>query len=370
MRTKCIVSKGLVVVLLLMAVCGGAIAAQTKTKNIIFITADGLRWVEVFRGADKALMGKDGGVKDEDATNKKFWRESAAERRKALMPFLWTEVVEKGQIYGNRDIGSASRVENPYWFSFPGYSEMLCGYVDEKVNTNDLINNPNVSVLEWLHRKPAYNNKVAAFGSWNALPFILNRDRAGFVVSSALEPVTSGKMTERMHLLNALKAEIVDLSAGSSPDALMFYSALEYFKQNKPRVIYIMLGWTDTAGHRGRYDEYLKAAKLYDEYARKIWYTAQSMPEYKGNTTLIMTTDHGRGEEGAKWKDHWAGVPGSDKTWMAYMGPDTPALGERSNVDEVTNSQFAATLAALLGEDYNAAQPKAGKPVKDIIKGR
>ena len=47
---------------------------------------------------------------------------------------------------------------------------------------------------------------------------------------------------------------------------------------------------------------------------------------------------------------------------MAFLGPDTAALGERSHIRAVTQSQIAATLAALLGEDYNAAVSKAGKP--------
>jgi hypothetical protein len=52
---------------------------------------------------------------------------------------------------------------------------------------------------------------------------------------------------------------------------------------------------------------------------------------------------------------------------MAFLGPDTRALGERSKVAPVTQSQIAATLAALLGEDYNADVPKAGKPVRDVL---
>ena len=36
-------------------------------------------------------------------------------------------------------------------------------------------------------------------------------------------------------------------------------------------------------------------------------------------------------------------------------------LGERENV-EVTQSQVAATVASLLGEDFNAASPKAARP--------
>jgi hypothetical protein len=31
---------------------------------------------------------------------------------------------------------------------------------------------------------------------------------------------------------------------------------------------------------------------------------------------------------------------------------------------KITQSQIAATMAMLLGEDYNTAQPKAAQPVK------
>lgn len=52
---------------------------------------------------------------------------------------------------------------------------------------------------------------------------------------------------------------------------------------------------------------------------------------------------------------------------MVFLGPDTPALGERTNIGPVLQTQLAATLAALLGEDYNAAVSKAGRPVHDVI---
>ena len=35
---------------------------------------------------------------------------------------------------------------------------------------------------------------------------------------------------------------------------------------------------------------------------------------------------------------------------------------------EVTQSQVAATLALLLGEDYAATVPEAGKPIADVLK--
>ena len=53
---------------------------------------------------------------------------------------------------------------------------------------------------------------------------------------------------------------------------------------------------------------------------------------------------------------------------MGFLGPDTPALGERSKVPAVTQSQIAATLAAVLGENYAGYQPKAGKPIPDVVR--
>jgi hypothetical protein len=52
---------------------------------------------------------------------------------------------------------------------------------------------------------------------------------------------------------------------------------------------------------------------------------------------------------------------------MAFLGPDTPALGERGAGTVVTESQVAATIAALLGQDYRAAVPKSGAPIADVF---
>ena len=63
-------------------------AGRLKTRNIILVTTDGLRWQEVFGGADPSLMDESGGVKDPNALRVAFHRESPAERREALLPFL------------------------------------------------------------------------------------------------------------------------------------------------------------------------------------------------------------------------------------------------------------------------------------------
>ena len=91
------------------------------------------------------------------------------------------------------------------------------------------------------------------------------------------------------------------------------------------------------------------------------------MPDYRGTTTMIVTTDHGRGKCPDEWKSHGANVEGSDKIWIAVMGPDTPPLGERTDVETLTQGQVAATVAAFLGLDYRSFAPKAAPPIADVI---
>jgi hypothetical protein len=43
-------------------------------------------------------------------------------------------------------------------------------------------------------------------------------------------------------------------------------------------------------------------------------------------------------------------------------------LGEQKSVSPVTQSQIAATLAAMLGEDYTGAVPKAGNAIDDVVR--
>lgn len=342
-----------------------------KTRHVILIMSDGLRWQEVFRGAEEGLLTKEGGLIDKpEPVKKEFWRDTPEARREALMPFLWSTVAKGGQIYGNLDRRSDAHVTNGRFFSYPGYNETFCGFADDRIDSNNKVLNQNVTVFEWLHGKPAFKGKVAAFGAWDVFPFIFNAQRAGFPVDGGDAPITQGVITPEIRLLNRLKAETPMRWNGAHFDSLVFHTAMEWFGANKPSVMFLGLGETDEWGHEGKYADYLRAAHRADAYIKELWETVQSIPEYKDSTTLIITCDHGRGDNSAgirDWNSHGVKHPGSDQIWIAFLGPDTPPLGERHDIDPVTQSQIAATLAALLGEDYNAAQPKAAPPIRDAL---
>ena len=64
---------------------------------------------------------------------------------------------------------------------------------------------------------------------------------------------------------------------------------------------------------------------------------------------------YGRGE-GAEWTTHGQKVPASRETWMAFLGPDTQALGElfsreRERLWRVIQFRLAEPLRGRLGPD-------------------
>jgi hypothetical protein len=339
--------------------------ARTKAENVLFVTTDGLRWQEVFSGADEALMNKGrGGVAELARLRRDFWRDTPEARREALLPFTWGVIAKEGQLYGNRQKGSAARVTNGLTFSYPGYGEILCGFADPRVDSNEKRANPNPNVLEWLDARERFRGRVAAFSSWDVMPYVLNAKRNGLPVNAGHQPL-AGIDTPRVRMLNELITETPHYGEENRNDALTYRAAKEYLLAKRPRVLYVAFDQTDEHGHAGRYDRVLGAAHKVDAFVNDLWETMQALPEYRGKTALVFTTDHGRGDPPVGWKDHGKRAAGSEAVWVGLLGPDTPPLGERWDVPEVTHAQLAATLAALLGEDYCAAVPRAGKPIAD-----
>lgn len=341
---------------------------KPRTENVIVVTLDGFRWQEFFAGADDALLNKQfGGVKDLDGLKKRYVRATPEERRAAVLPFFWTTIAKEGQIFGDRSKKAATKMTNGLKFSYPGYSEIYCGLADPAINSNAKKNNTNLSVLEFLHAKPAYKDRVAAFCTWDVFPYIFRSDRNGLKVHVAWRPVEDAPLTERQKSMNATLSRLPQYWPDNCFDCVTMEYAREHLLRHKPRVLVIGLGETDEWGHGRRYDLYLDAAHKADRFLYDLWHTLQSMPEYKGRTSLIVTTDHGRGDSRVDWTDHGKNVPSAEFLWIAVLGPDTPVLGVRENV-ETTQSQVAASVAYLLGEDFLGASPKAAPALPGIRK--
>lgn len=358
---------GLMIIFLSSLFTGNAFAQHHKTKNIIIVTVDGYRWQEIFRGADSTLLfGHRFNTRDSAWRVHTYWSSDMQERREKLMPFFWNVIAKHGQLYGNRDIGNDVNVRNTYWFSYPGYSEILTGYFDPRINSNNYPNNPDINVLEFINKQPRFHGKVVAFASWDALARIINRDRNHLLVNIYNEDVTGPHLTELQKEANHWQHWIPPVfGSGERLDGATYAITKAYIMANHPRVIYLDFGDTDDFGHEGKYDYYLGAAHYVDAMIGDLWNYLQHDPFYKNNTTILISPDHGRGI-GNQWTSHGSSIPHAGETWLAVMGPDTPPLGEVKAKEQIYQDQYAQSIARFLGLHFTANHP-VGKPIESVM---
>lgn len=347
-------------------------SAQLKTRNVVLIVSDGLRWQEVFTGADPDLLNeKNGGIwATPEQLRREFWNDDPTERRKMLFPFLWGVVARQGQIFGNQNKGSIARLTNGLAFSYPGYNEMLTGRPDPRIDSNEFGPNPNTSVFEWMNHFPELHGQVAVYATWEVFKNIFNEPRSQLVMQTGWDPPEKGNLTPRQELLNELYRTTTRLDDEDVWDSFLQVPLLDYVKSAHPRLLFVGYGETDNWAHSGRYDLVLESAHQFDQFVQQLWEAMQAMPECRDQTTFIITTDHGRGSGLEEWKEHGVEQKGSENIWIAVLGPDTDALGERSNAPTVTQSEIAATVAEFLGKDFLQASPDAALPLPGVISQR
>ena len=357
----------LVVAAALSAVCAApGIADSTEPAKaekfepkVVLVTFDGVRWQDLFRGADPALVKIDVHEDFRERVSKAYGSGDS------VMPFMHGVIARQGLLVGNRDAGECAEVLNDMWFSYPGYTEMLAGKPNFAIVENDPIPNPDVTVLEWANKRPEFAGKVEMVGTWELFPYIVNVGRSGVPVDAAFKGAVG-----------------TDVRTGRA--------GLELLATNRPRLIHIAFGDTDDYAHDGNYESYLAAMERGDEYLRQLWQQLQGDPYYRGQTTLIVTTDHGRGHEPPEaWHDHSGpryhslnpdyqpqyngkGVIGSNEIWVAAIGPAVSGKGRDTylNGQCVKQAQIAKSIVVALGGDPDTFSASAAAPFAFIAAPR
>jgi hypothetical protein len=72
--------------------------------------------------------------------------------------------------------------------------------------------------------------------------------------------------------------------------------------------------------HDGEDGKLLRSARQMDAFIDELWSLMQAMPEYRGRTTFIITTDHGRGAGLRRWRDVDHGTPRQDRDRLPHLG--------------------------------------------------
>lgn len=326
--------------------------------HVVLVTIDGLRPVDVFTGADERILSR----MPEGVTGLKTYGDADPQaRRKRLMPFVWGTMASQGQLFGNTARGSPMRVKNEIRVSYPGYAEMLTGVADRRIWSNSAGPNPNVTVFEWLAQRPGFDGQVRAFGTWWTFNDIFNVGRSKLDLRCGWEPpfARDAHRTTEKDAVDATYRTAERPFGNNALDAPMVRAVMESLNEHRPAVLFVGFGEVDEWMHAGRYDRALDAAHRSDAAIATLWEALQTWPETKGRTTLVVTTDHGRGLGWEDWRHHGQDIAGSEQTWLAVMGPGVAPLGERQHTGLVTSAQVAATLAHAVGEDWSQLRSDA-----------
>jgi hypothetical protein len=346
-------------------------SAQEPNDNLVLVTLDGVRWQEVFGGIDVELIEDDRFTSDAEFLREKYWHEERDERRNRLFPFLWSVIESNGVLIGDRDNKSYMEVTNPWWFSYPGYNEILTGRADPAIDSNDKNWNTNVTLLEVLNGLAGFEGRVAAFASWDVFPYIINSQRSGIPVNAGFDILTPS-ISEQTSWLNKVSADAPRIWNNVRLDFITHGYAMETLRIQQPRVVYIAYGETDDFAHDDSYDRYIDAAYRTDQMLAELWAWLQSDAFYKDRTTLLISTDHGRGSTASGWPGHGGSaggneaVEGSDQIWLAAIGPRVESRGVVPG--NWKQSQIAATALTSLGLAATALMPIADDPIREILK--
>lgn len=344
-------------------------AQDPATDRVILVTLDGVRPEDFFGGMDSVVAASESlsGIADTARLRAAYWRPTAVERRRALMPFLWDSLAPRGVVLGDPSLGERVTITNGHAFSAPGYLEILTGQPQPDVKSNDRVRYDHETVLEYLRRRlKLAPTGVALFGSWeNFREYGASRDGAVFI-NAGFDSLPAGVNSPEMRRLAVLETRARPVWDGARLDVFTGALALAYLRRYQPTVLYVAMDDTDDLAHIRRYDRVLDALHALDAFLWELWNTAESLPGYRGHTTLIVTTDHGRGLTPTAWSDHGADVKGAGNIWLAVIGPHTPHRGAIATPAGVHQANIAGTLLACLGLSVTEWNRGAGAAIPGV----
>ena len=345
--------------------CSELTKDETNAPNIILITLDGVRWQEVFNGIDLELIENKKFTKSSEFLNQMFFDKNHKIRQQKLLPFFSNYINNHGVLIGNKDEGSSIKLTNDQLFSYPGYNEILTGFADSSITSNNKIYNKNQTILELLNNNQNYAGQVVAFCSWDVFPYIINDKRSGVPVSAGYSNLEKGKLSKLESFIDKYQKMMPLFRYNVRYDLFTHILSMEHIKNKKPKVVYISYDETDSFSHDGSYDNYISSLHNTDKMIEELWIYLQKDSFYKDNTYMFITTDHGRGDgdfSNSMWTSHGAGVEGCEDTWLAILGPGIEK--NKTEKKQYYVGQIAPTIAKLTGITIDKANITEVIPIK------
>ncbi|TPE44189.1 alkaline phosphatase family protein [Pontibacter mangrovi] len=145
----------------------------------------------------------------------------------------------------------------------------------------------------------------------------------------------------------SLNAGVNGPGTGYRMDSLTLVVAKNVLQTYHPNLMLINFMEPDGYAHAGNWPYYLRGIARDDRYVKELWDFLNSDKTFKGKTTLLITTDHGRHLDGIDggWQEHGDHCAGCQQIFLMALGPDF----KRGQVETPhTLIDIAPTVAALL----------------------
>lgn len=271
---------------------------QVKTKNVIVVIMDGLRYSE-------------------------GWGDST----KKNIPFLAQNMAELGVV-------NSRFYNNGETYTSAGHANITTGIYQTLDNAgNELPAHPSVFQY-WLRTSRESSLKAWIITSKDKLAVLGNTSNSEWN-NKYLPSVNAGN--------NGL-----GIGSGYRADSLTLITTLEILETHHPRLVLINFREPDYTAHSGNWSEYLKAIKATDKRVFQLWQYLQSDTFYKNTTALFVTSDHGRHSDGIAdgFASHGDDCEGCRHLCFFAYGPNIKK-GYNSSIPR-HQPDLTATIAYLL----------------------
>lgn len=308
--------------------------AYGKDLSVVVVAIDGVRYQDIFTGADPVRWDAAGG-------------KGAPPTAEQLTPHIHA-LARRGVALGAPGKGMVS-ASGPNFVSLPGYAEILQGR-PPSCYENDCNDPPSFTLMDgFAERYPS--EKVASFASWTNIERVASSTRSRTIVSAgrvggATRDALSFDPSLEEMLDAAAIAPVGVLDGDYRSDEHTAALALSYFERQTPRFMFVSLGDTDEYAHHDQYLGYLESLRRADEFIGELMVAAEDARAEGVETAIFVTTDHGRANDFAS---HGSQHPESARTWIVAGGGPIPALGEIASPEPRFLRDIAPTIAAMAG---------------------
>jgi hypothetical protein len=172
-----------------------------------------------------------------------------------------------------------------------------------------------------------------------------NYDGLGWRVfgdSSSLDALTLGTIQQAIE-------DLVRTNAPVTGDEFTFLVSAEVMRRFAPSLLVITFSDMEVA-HFGSYSLYLSGIRTVDRLINEVWNQVQTVPTYKGNTTLMVLPEFGRDLDGSTTNGFFNHRQNNDSTRLTWMMCLGDAVRKAQVIEQPTDqTDICPTVAQLFG---------------------